>query len=477
MKTLKQSLFMVACLGGVASGNAFNINEHDAKVTGRGGASAASNTDPSSIVFNPGGIPVAEGTQVAIGGSLYIATGSYEPARWWPQTKTDSSPSIVPSIYLTSRVHDMVAVGLGVHLPFGLAVSWPDRHAAGRGDPGSGAAHLLHHAVGRRQPRQAGAGPVDRRRRGPRPRDDQARARHPVRRRARHGGARRRCVRHRRSGRRDVPPASGQGPQARRDVAQLGQARLRGQGRLRHRAAVSRRSCRPTATSPRRSRCRSRSAGGVAYSPLENLELEFNAVWINWSNAWKNDELRIELPGTDAMGNPNATVAPQNYDDTVTLRFGAEYQLPKYKTAVRAGFIYDPTPIPPTTQTAQLPDVNRKNVTLGASYTPGQLRRAPRPAVGDPGRARHRRRRVHAAVQGHVRGAGVRDLADAQRPVRQVSRASPIIPTRDGTTRPGLGGRPPGPSCCSHELGLDQLDRAPGARPEPVGERGCEQAR
>jgi len=59
MKTLSSSLFLVAGLGGMAWGNAFNINEHDAKVTGRGGATAASNTDASSVIFNPGGIPVA----------------------------------------------------------------------------------------------------------------------------------------------------------------------------------------------------------------------------------------------------------------------------------------------------------------------------------------------------------------------------------------------------------------------------------
>ena len=46
MKNLKHFLF-AAVLGssGIASANAFNINEHDAQVTGRGGAAAATNTD------------------------------------------------------------------------------------------------------------------------------------------------------------------------------------------------------------------------------------------------------------------------------------------------------------------------------------------------------------------------------------------------------------------------------------------------
>ena len=50
--------------------------------------------------------------------------------------------------------------------------------------------------------------------------------------------------------------------------------------------------------------------GGAAYTPTPELEIEANAVWINWSTF---KELRIELPdGTDV-------VAPQNYKNTVTL--------------------------------------------------------------------------------------------------------------------------------------------------------------
>src|SRR5690606_35121827 len=113
----------------VASANAFNINEHDARVTGHGGATAASNTTPSAIVFNPAGIAATEGTNITIGGSLYIAEGSYEPLGGGPKTSTDSDPSVVPSIYVTSRLHDLFAVGVGLHLPFGLAVSWPEAHA------------------------------------------------------------------------------------------------------------------------------------------------------------------------------------------------------------------------------------------------------------------------------------------------------------------------------------------------------------
>src|SRR5512142_1822288 len=130
MKNLRTCLFtMVGLTGltGIASANSFNVNEHDARVTGRAGAAAASDDDASSIVFNPGGLGLVTGTQVIVEGTLYIAQGSYENATT-PKVTTDSPPQPVPSLYIASRVHDMIAVGVGVHFPFGLAVSYPDNH-------------------------------------------------------------------------------------------------------------------------------------------------------------------------------------------------------------------------------------------------------------------------------------------------------------------------------------------------------------
>ena len=54
----------------------------------------------------------------------------------------------------------------------------------------------------------------------------------------------------------------------------------------------------------------------------------------------------------------------------MTFRLGAEYGAAQ-KAAVRAGYIYDPTPIPTTTISAQLPDANRHDITLGGSYAFG----------------------------------------------------------------------------------------------------------
>lgn len=357
MKTLKHILF-AGILGssGLASANAFNVNEHDARVTGRGGATAASNTTPSSIVFNPGGIAVAEGTNILINGSIYIAEGSYEPPGS-NQISTDSPPSVVPSLYVTSRIHELLAIGIGLHLPFGLAVSWPEDHPqADVIQDQSLRTYFITPSVGINLNKYVPGLSIG-------------------------GGV-------------DIVPATVELEQALLFGDARGRAHLGGDGLgIGGRVGVM---YNPEALrqlklgvmwrsdidieftgngdfdidAPFRSQLPPDGAisteitlpqsvwGGVGYSVTPELDLEYNAVWINWS---KFDELRIQLPAGAE------TVSPQDYKNTVSHRLGAEYRFPRQNFAVRAGFIYDPTPIPARTLSARLPDIDRKNITLGGS--------------------------------------------------------------------------------------------------------------
>jgi long-chain fatty acid transport protein len=358
MKNLSYFLFAAGIgYSGVASANAFNINEHDASVTGRGGATAASNISPSSVVFNPGGIAVAEGTNFQLGGSLILAKGAYTPIGGGEKTKTDSSPAIVPNMYVTSRLHDMVAVGIGLHFPFGLAISWPDGHP--QQDVIQDQAlrtYFITPSVGLNLDKQVpglsvGAGvdlvpaTVELKRAivfadtaGTAHLGGDAfgiGARFGVMYRAPSVPGLKFGVMYRTPVQLDF---AGEGDF---DIADPYRSQLPPDGEIKTSIKLPQ-----------------QVWGGVAYSPIPELEVEFDAVWINWK-VFK--ELRIELPGDID------SVAPQNYRNTTTLRLGVEYKLAAQELALRAGFIYDPTPIPPETQTATLPDVNRKNVTAGAS--------------------------------------------------------------------------------------------------------------
>jgi long-chain fatty acid transport protein len=357
-KTISKILF-AATLGSsaIASANAFNINEHDARVTGRGGATAASNDTPSSIVFNPGGIPIGEGTNFSLALTTYMASGSYTPEAGGAKTETDSSPALVPAIYVTSRVHDMVAVGIGLHFPFGLALSWPTGHAQSDViQDQSLRTYFITPSFGlnlhKQVPGLSVGGGVD-----------IVPATVQIERTITFGDTQGTAVLGGTAlgigGRIGVmyrPPAA---QQLKLGIMWRSDVKLDFDGTGDFDIAEPYRSQLPpdggiatTITLPQS------IAGGIAYDPTPELEIEFNAVWINWA---KFEELRIELPG-DAE-----SVAVQNYKNTVSYRLGLEYALKPQQMALRAGFIYDPTPIPNTTLSPQLPDIDRKNITIGAS--------------------------------------------------------------------------------------------------------------
>lgn len=374
MMNVPTALFAALGLAGAsaASANSFNVNEHDARVTGRGGAAAASDDDASCIVFNPGGLAIPKGTQLLIGGSLYVAEGAYENDTT-PRVSTDSPAIPVPNMYIASRVHDMVAVGVGIHFPFGLAVSYPDNHPQSTVTQDSDLKTMfISPTVGLNLAKQVpglslGVGldivpsSVELKRSlvfgDARGTVDLAATAVGV-------GFRAGVMYH--------PPAvkglklgamyrhqvgldfTGQ---ADFDIAQPYRSQLPPDG-----------DASTTITLP------AQLSGGLAYG-TDDIEFEFNAVWIRWSQTFTKDEergpdatsLSLTLPG-GATSN-----APQDYKNTVTYRIGVDYKLPRYDAHLRGGFIYDPTPIPETTQTAQLPDVNRYVLTAG-----GGLRVSPK---------------------------------------------------------------------------------------------------
>jgi long-chain fatty acid transport protein len=59
--------------------------------------------------------------------------------------------------------------------------------------------------------------------------------------------------------------------------------------------------------------------------------------------------------------------AAKNWNDVVALRLGAEFRVTD-PLALRAGFAYDPSPVPANTMGPELPDAHRFNYMVGAGY-------------------------------------------------------------------------------------------------------------
>jgi len=106
------------------------------------------------------------------------------------------------------------------------------------------------------------------------------------------------------------------------------------------------------------------AAIGVAYT-YGRLTVEADADWTFWHSY---NELRIIN-----KSNPfYSSTAVKNWEDVCAFRMGAEYRVTD-PVALRAGFVYDPTPAPADTLGPELPDATRLNYMLGVGFKVGKV--------------------------------------------------------------------------------------------------------
>jgi long-chain fatty acid transport protein len=99
---------------------------------------------------------------------------------------------------------------------------------------------------------------------------------------------------------------------------------------------------------------------GVSYSRLKPWVFEFNVTWTGWSK-YTNLQLNLTQP---LPGGIITLQQEKNWFDAWAFRFGGNYEIyPGLK--IRAGYIYDMTPVPNSTFDPTIPDANRHIFTLG----------------------------------------------------------------------------------------------------------------
>ena len=349
----------VALVAGAASAHAggFILNDHGAKATGRADAVTATVTDGSAIFYNPAGVGAAEGTHVYVGGSLILPSASFTEDRTGVTTDTDSGYAITPTAYFHTDTNEMIRVGLGFYTPFGSTIEWP-----------ADAPHtdvlrktqlrtffitpVVGLDLGRWVPGLTFGGGVD------------------------------------------FVPAT---VEIERDIffgEETGSVQLGGNGigfggrvGLQYRAeavpglsagvawrskvaidfdgtgdfdadAPFRSALPPDGDISTRLTLPQSVLAGVAYT-AGDFEIEANLQWVDWSEL---DTIDIRLP------DDSIAVDDRQYKDAFTPRLGVEYQLRPIPLAVRAGYAYDPTPIPDERLTVSLPDIDRHVVSVGGSY-------------------------------------------------------------------------------------------------------------
>ncbi len=109
---------------------------------------------------------------------------------------------------------------------------------------------------------------------------------------------------------------------------------------------------------------------GVAVKPLEYLELEIDYQGVQWSSF---DKLAIDFVN-DASNDPNKVIKqadvtyPKNYKNSYILRFGGEYNFADIGLKVRAGYLFDHTPVPSEHLEPLFPDADRHGINIGFGY-------------------------------------------------------------------------------------------------------------
>ncbi|MBE0651108.1 MAG: outer membrane protein transport protein [Bacteroidales bacterium] len=115
---------------------------------------------------------------------------------------------------------------------------------------------------------------------------------------------------------------------------------------------------------------------GMSYQASSKLNLALDVIWTNWANAFDKMEMTLSN-GTNSnintmLGSSGFTYNfPLNWKNTVTVKFGAEYQF-THRFALRAGYDYNNNPVPASTLFPIFPAIVENHVTFGGSYLIGK---------------------------------------------------------------------------------------------------------
>ena len=110
----------------------YQINEQGARAVGMGGAFVARASDPSAIYYNPAGLTSQNGINILAGMDLIIPSTSFTGSTPLPTTAVSTNSKVFTPInlYGTYKVDDNIVVGLGIYNPFGLGTEWPSNWIA-----------------------------------------------------------------------------------------------------------------------------------------------------------------------------------------------------------------------------------------------------------------------------------------------------------------------------------------------------------
>jgi len=111
---------------GFAAG--FRLPDQDAAAMGMAGAFVGQADDPAAVWYNPAGITQLDGTRIS-GGAVAIYPVNKHESAGGPTDVAERKVHLPFHLFATSKINDAMTVGLGITNPFGLSSTWSDTSA------------------------------------------------------------------------------------------------------------------------------------------------------------------------------------------------------------------------------------------------------------------------------------------------------------------------------------------------------------
>lgn len=391
----KWLILLVVCLMFISSplfAGGFNLYEHGAKSTALAGAFTARADNASAIYFNPAGIVQLDGWNAYMGASIVQPLAKFTGEDPYPGYGVEEEAKhrlfMPPGMYLTNRVHEKVAVGLGIYAPFAIGTEWDDPDFSGRYisyktdlagifvTPSVAAQvhdmvsiglnlNLVYSSVHmERIIGQVFNGDLL----------DIAR----------------------------LKITGDNGIDIGFDIGTIIKPMPKMQIGLLYRATVNNTydggeaefeqimtgmpavdgqiaAGLPTAADGGNTIGIATEipfpwqiVGGIMYQPTDKVTLELDIIQWGWSEF---DELVFDFAKEQETGDintPDNSVNVEDYEDSAQYRFGIEYQATE-QLALRAGYVYDKSPVPDKSVSVLLPDANRNDYSFGFGYKVGDM--------------------------------------------------------------------------------------------------------
>lgn len=120
------TLLVLALAVSISFGGGYQLNEHGARAVGMGGAFVARASDGSAMYFNPAGLGFQQGFKLMLGTTLIMPSTTFTgPTPLTTETSMNSQTFFPSNFYASYSVGDKWVFGLGFFTPYGLGTDWP----------------------------------------------------------------------------------------------------------------------------------------------------------------------------------------------------------------------------------------------------------------------------------------------------------------------------------------------------------------